>query len=490
MEAVSFSKFAFANHIFAITNMNTKIIRSFRLRSFCLLGLLTASFSLHAQTAQNPLGSVIEIKPPHADTSASISFERINLGPNVNSQYSELFPVLTPDETTMFFTRKGDPSNAGFAKNPNDEDIWFTTRQQDGSWGKAARLPGPLNTVNYDGVRAINSTATHLYLQNIYKADGNGGKGFSISEKQPDGGWSFPEPLEIEDYYNDTSIAMMAISGDETRMILAVQRKDSKGQHDLYLSRSLGGLKWSKPEPIVELNTPMDEIAPFLAFDDHTLYFSTNGRGGFGGYDIFICRRLDSTWMHWSEPRNLGEPVNTASFDAYFTLGAKADTAYFSSSHETSSRGYGKSDIWKLGLKPEMMPGFNLPKGGFSPDLTAKDVEGSLLRLDNVLFDVGKSTIKPQSKESLLNVASVMKKLPTIRIEVQGHTDADGNPDRNMQLSQARAESVCKFLEEQGIATNRLTAHGYGQTRPIAPNDTQAGKALNRRVMIEVLNGA
>ncbi len=461
--------------------------------SAALVVLFIAPRIIFAQNSPAaPLGLEIQIPPPApAPTkSAAITFERINLGPNINSQYSELFPILSPDETIMFFSRKGDPSNVGFAKNPNDEDIWYSTRNPDGSWAKAARLPGPLNTVNYDGVRAINSTATHLYLQNIYRADGTGGKGFSLSEKQGDGSWSFPEPLEIEDYYNDTSTAMMTISSDEKMMILSVQRKDSKGEHDLYLSHSVGGLRWSKPEPILELNTKMDEISPFLAFDDRTLYFSTNGRGGFGGYDIFICRRLDSTWMHWSEPRNLGEPLNTASFDAYFTIGAKGDTAYFSSSHESSTRGYGKSDIWKLGLKPEMMPGYNLPKGDLTnPDLTSKDLEGSLFRLDNVLFDVGKSSIKSVSKETLKKIADVMKRLPTLSIEVQGHTDADGDPERNLQLSQQRAEAVCKFLSEQGIAPDRLAAKGYGMTRPIAPNDTQAGKALNRRVMIEVKNG-
>ena len=462
-------------------------MRSIFIYFFSLLGLLTVADQLHAQKPA-PLGSVIELKP-HADTASSITFERINLGPNINSKYSELCPVLTPDETVMFFSRKGDPSNAGFAKNPNDEDIWYSTRNSDGSWSPAARLPGALNTANYDGVRAINSTATHLYLQNIYHPDGTGSKGFSISEKQSDGSWAFPEPLDIEDYYNDTTTAMMTISSDELTMILAVQRKDSKGQHDLYLSHNLGGLKWSKPEPIAELNTAMDEISPFLAYDDHTLYFSTNGRGGFGGYDIFITRRLDSTWMHWSPPRNLGEPVNTASFDAYFTLGARADTAYFSSSHETSTRGYGKSDIWKLGMKPQMMPGFNLPKGDlFDPTLTPKDLEGSVFRLDNVLFDVGRSSIKSESKESLKKVAEVMKRLPTLKIEVQGHTDADGDPARNVQLSQQRAEAVCKFLADQGVEPERLSAKGYGSSRPIAPNDTQAGKAINRRVMIEVKN--
>ena len=469
--------------------------------TLCLISVLAlAAFTppvlAQKSTKQTLIGSEIVIPPPGAasspgnDTSAAtLTFGRINLGANVNSKYSDLFPVLTPDETIMFFSRKGDPTNTGFATNPNDEDIWYSTRNSDGSWTVAAKLPGPLNTKNYDGVRAINSTATHLYLQNIYRPDGTGEKGFSVSVKQADGSWAFPQPLDIEDYYNDTTTAMMTVSNDEKFMIMSVQRTEGKGQHDLYLSQNLGGLKWSKPVPIAELNTPLDEISPFIAYDDHTLYFSTNGRGGFGGYDIFVTRRLDSTWLHWSEPKNMGEPVNTPSFDAYFTIGARGDTAYFSSSHESAERGYGKSDIWKLGIKEEFRPGFHLPHGDmFDPSLTAKDLEGAAFRLDNVLFDVGRSTITAQSKESLKKVADVMKRLTTLKIEVQGHTDADGDPQRNMDLSQKRAEAVCKFLQDQGITPDRLTPKGYGQTRPIAPNDTQAGKALNRRVMIEVKN--
>jgi len=449
---------------------------------------------LYAQGSQIP-GSVIVIPPPGAPAGSgsgaqqTIQFVRLNLGPNINSKYSDLFPVLTPDENVMFFVRKGDPENVGYATNPNDEDIWYSTRQSDGSWAKATHPGGPLNTKNYDGVRAINSTATHLYLQNIYHSDGTGEKGFSLSEKQPDGSWGFPQPLDIDDYYNDTSIAMMTISSDEKTMMLSVQRKDSKGQHDLYLSHNLGGLHWSKPELIDELSTALDDISPFIAYDDHTLYFSTNGRGGYGGYDIFITRRLDSTWMHWSTPLNLGPPLSTPSFDAYFTMGARGDTAYFSSADGSAEYGFGKSDIWKLCLQANQRPGYNLPNGEmFDPGLSAKDLKGSLFRLDNVLFDVGKSTIKSVSQATLLKVADVLKRLPNLRIEVQGHTDSQGDPDKNTVLSQHRAESVCKFLSEQGIDPGRLSAKGYGQTRPIAPNDTPQGRALNRRVMIEVRN--
>lgn len=459
------------------------------LSAFALLGAAPSHGQKRPQT-----GTVIEIPPPNQEhrkaTSgpASIVFERINLGPNINSQYGELFPVLTPDETVMYFTRKGDPTNTGFAKNPNDEDIWYSLRQSDGSWSKAEKLPGPLNTTNYDGVRAINSTATHLYLQNTYRTDGTGGKGFSMSEKQPDGSWAFPEPLEIDDYYNDTTIAMMTISNDEKSMILALKRKDGLGGHDLYLSRNLDDhLHWSRPELIAQLSTQGDEISPFIAYDDRTLYFSTNGRGGVGGYDIFLVRRLDSTWMHWSEPMNLGEPFNTPSFDAYFTISARGDTAYFSSAHETSTKGFGKSDIWKIVLNSRFRPGFNLPQGSaWDPTMSEKDLKGTLMRLDKVLFDVGKSTLKHESVDMLNNVVELMRRLPGLSIEIQGHTDADGDRGRNMKLSQDRADAVVAYLVSKGTSPGRLSAHGYGPDRPIAPNNTPDGKALNRRVMIEV----
>ena len=466
--------------------MNRRVQRLLFLFSIITASVVPASY---AQTKIEVPGSVITVPPPSANNGTeSIKFVRINLGPKVNSKYNDLFPVLTPDETVLFFVRKGDPENVGYAKNHEDEDIWYSTRLSDGSWSNAVHMGPPLNTNNYDGVRAINSTATHLYLQNIYHADGTGDRGFSVSIKQPDGSWSFPKPLVIDDYYNKGGIAMMSISSDEKTMILSLDRKDSKGQHDFYVSHNLGGLHWSKPEHIAELSTAGDEISPFIAYDDHTLYFSSNGRGGYGGYDIFIARRLDSTWMHWSVPRNMGQPINTPSFDAYFTLGARGDTAYFSSADPNYGSSYGKSDIWKIGLKSWQEPGFHLPNGQmFDSSLSARDLKGSLFRLDDVHFGVGKSTVNAQSRVALRNVVEVMKRLPSLRIEVQGHTDSKGDPKLNLALSQKRAEAVRRYLIRQGIDPSRLTARGYGMTRPIAPNNTPQGRALNRRVMIEVM---
>jgi outer membrane protein OmpA-like peptidoglycan-associated protein len=466
----------------------------FRTLVIFFAGMFAMSLAQTCDAQQKPThtvpGKVLEILPPGAKPKAEpskVTFERINLGPNVNSPCSELFPVLSPDETVMYFTRQGDSQNVGFAKNPNDEDIWYSLKQPDGSWSQAQHLPGMLNNDFPNGVRAINSMGTHLYLQNIYQDDGTMLKGFSMSTKQDDGSWSFPKALEIEDYYNDTTISMMSVSTDEQHLILALKRKDGIGKHDLYLSNHLDGMKWSRPVLITELSSAGDDISPFITFDDHTLYFSTDGRGGLGGYDLFISRRLDSTWLHWTDPKNMGEPVNTPSFDAYLTIGARGDTAYFSSHHETSSRGFGRSDIWKLGMREEFRPGFALPKGNWwDPKLTAEDFKGQSLRLDNVLFDVGRATIKRESLPNLKRLAETLVRLPELGVEVQGHTDSDGKRENNMRLSQQRAQSVVDLLISYGAHADQLTAHGYGPDQPIAPNDTPQGKALNRRVMIEV----
>jgi outer membrane protein OmpA-like peptidoglycan-associated protein len=423
---------------------------------------------------------------PSSEPASKGSMARINLGAKVNSEYSDLFPIITPDEGLLLFVRKGAPQNTGIATRKDDEDIWYSVRQPDGSWGQAMRLEGPLNTEVYDGVRAINSTATRLYLQNVYREDGTRGKGFSVSTKSDGGGWSYPDSLQIDDYYNDTTTAAMSISSDERTIVFSLHRKDGKGQHDLFVSKNLGGNHWSRPEPIAGINTPQDEISPYIAYDDRTLYFSTNGRGGVGLHDLFVTHRLDDTWQNWTEPRNLGEPINTASFDAYFMVSGNGDTAYFSSPSESQTRGFGKSDIWKIALPKFARPGFDLPHGLASDDLKKEDVQGQLFRLDNVLFDVGKATIQKSSLEMLDQLVQLLNKFPEFDIEVQGHTDSDGDPKKNLELSDLRAIQVKKYLLSKGIADRRVEAVGYGHTRPIAPNDSKEGKRLNRRVMVLV----
>lgn len=105
--------------------------------------------------------------------------------------------------------------------------------------------------------------------------------------------------------------------------------------------------------------------------------------------------------------------------------------------------------------------------------------------INNLHFNTGKAVIKSSSYKTLADVAKVLKANPDLRVEVQGHTDSRGREDRNMRLSQARAESVLKHLVNKGISADRMVPHGYGQSQPIADNETAEGRATNRRVELK-----
>lgn len=107
--------------------------------------------------------------------------------------------------------------------------------------------------------------------------------------------------------------------------------------------------------------------------------------------------------------------------------------------------------------------------------------------LENVLFETGKSSIKSSSFKQLDNLYEVLKAKNTMVVEIQGHTDNVGKPEDNLKLSQERAQSVCDYLIKKGIDTKRLVAKGYGDTRPVADNSTEQGRAKNRRTFLKVL---
>jgi OOP family OmpA-OmpF porin len=107
--------------------------------------------------------------------------------------------------------------------------------------------------------------------------------------------------------------------------------------------------------------------------------------------------------------------------------------------------------------------------------------------LDNVYFDSGKATLKPTSNKALNDLTEVLKLKKTMEIEIQGHTDNVGTDESNTKLSQDRADAVKKYLVSKGISEKRVTAKGYGPSRPVADNGTDAGKAKNRRTSLKVI---
>lgn len=480
---------------------------------------------------------------------------RENLGPNVNSEGDELLPVITPDGQTLYLTRQGHAQNTG---SPEMQDIWVSLRNPDNSWSLATNMGQPLNNADNNAVTSITPDGQTLLLLNKYKEDGSAEIGVSFTRRNGET-WGKPVGQEIDNYYNRSPYGEYALSASGKTMIMAIQRDDSKGGKDLYVSFLKPDGHWTEPLNMgAAVNTAGGESTPFLAADDATLYFSTNGRVGYGSKDMYVTRRQDSTWMSWSEPENLGPLLNTNAWDAYYSIPASGDYAYFVSYQNS----IGRADIFRAPLPKGARPkpvvlikgrvlnantqeplgaeiiyesltngkelgiahsdsrngaySIVLPAGelygflgqsvGYIPvsenldlktldayqeitrDLYLVPIEtGNTVRLNNLFFDTGKWDLRPQSTKELGRLLKLLNDNPTMAIEIAGHTDDVGSDASNLELSKKRATSVYTYLVQHGIVAARLSAKGFGESKPQVPNDSPENRQVNRRVEFRIL---
>ena len=289
-----------------------------------------------------------------------------NLGAAINSQYSEVMPVISPDAQTLYFDVKDDPSNTGHtikAKGDKEktisnsaisDDVWFSKRNKDGTWSKRQNLGPPINNNSHNYIVSVTPDNNSLILSGQYGSQGEWkGIGLSISHRIHKG-WSIPEDIKIDNYYLNRGYSAFCISPNRRVLILAIERNDTYGNLDLYVSFLKGDGSWSAPLNMGQtINTHGYEVAPFIAADGKTLYYSTDGKLGYGSNDIFMAKRLDESWTKWSEPQNLGPQVNSAGWDAYYTIPASGDYAYMVSEDHS----LGEEDIFRIKVshlaKPE-----------------------------------------------------------------------------------------------------------------------------------------
>jgi len=276
-----------------------------------------------------------------------------NLGPKINSKYEEIAPLVSPDGTLLFFTRENDPNNKGYNKREDDQDIWFSKLDSSGEWTEAKNVGFPLNNTSYNRVISVTPDGNTLLLNGKYTATGRfRGPGLSISNKTKNG-WEIPEDIIIKDFENKNKYIDFCMANDKKHLIISMEDKSSIGERDLYISFINKNGHWSKPKNLGKtINSKGDDVTPFLASDGVSLYFSTDGRKGFGDMDIYKSKRLDDSWKNWSEPENLGSSINTNDWDTYFTISAKGDYAYLVRYEDS----YGGSDIYRIKLKEESKP--------------------------------------------------------------------------------------------------------------------------------------
>lgn len=267
-----------------------------------------------------------------------------NLGESVNSFGSEISPLVTPDGKTMYFTRKNHVGNTGTIMN---DDVWISN--YDGTkWSTAVNAGGPINNDANNYVVGISDNGELLTLANTYHPIEASRIGISQTWKSSYGSWVFPKNLITPGIITHNLYAEYYMASDRTVLLLALERADSYGMKDIYVSFSDDQIEWTDPMNLgKDINTASMEMAPFLAPDGKTMFFSTNGLPGYGDQDVYVSTRLDSTWRNWTKPENIGTMVNTKGFEAYFTIPDTADYAYFSSTGSNMLN----ADIYRIPLK-------------------------------------------------------------------------------------------------------------------------------------------
>jgi OmpA-OmpF porin, OOP family len=321
-----------------------------------VIHLFILSACIQSATAQTSIDTVGELKQQKENIIKATTVIKIeNLGDIVNTRWAELRPTVSADGNLLFFICENHPANTKYNSVRNSQDIWFAERDTFGRWSEPMHLGLPLNTYEYNAVFWISPDNNRILIRNAYVNGDYVGNGVSMSQLDRRGAWTKPEMLKIRNYYKyDRGRQYGATMAHDAQTLLLYMSED-KGSYlnDIYVCHLQKDGTWSEPKSLgKKINTKYDEMTPYLASDGVTMYFSSDRPGGIGDNDIWMTKRLDSTWTKWSDPVNLGEPINTADWDAFFTLDAGGEYAYMT----TNTNTFGESDIVRVKLLERERP--------------------------------------------------------------------------------------------------------------------------------------
>lgn len=482
-----------------------------------------------------------------------VDFEPNKLGDEINSENDEYWPTPTLDGKHLVFTRllkdKG--------KWPQED---FFMAELDSLKWDVEPMEG-VNTSDNEGAQTLSADAKIMFFAACNRPDGFGSCDIYFSRKE-DGRWTEPrnagEPLNTRSWESQPSF-----SSDSRYLYFSSDRPGGKGKKDIWriefkgFSQS-GDPIWGKPENLEAINTPGDEISPFIHANNRNFYFASDTHIGMGGFDLFSAMIDDDGNV--SDLKNMGYPINTYKDDMGLTINSIGDIAYFSSARE-ADKGL---DIFSFNLDRGLQPqpvtyvkatirnkkthqpiaadielvnvnsthekpriqkadengeailalplrrnyAFNVSENGFlfysqsvqladentltDPiilDIELEPIEvGAQMELYNIYFETDSFSILPTSESELQKLVAFLKNNSQLKVEIQGHTDSSGNPVNNLELSKLRAKSVVDYLVRNGISLSRLSSEGFGDTKPIASNDTPEGRRQNRRTTIKILS--
>ncbi len=472
---------------------------------------------------------------------------RERLPDRVNSRHAEVHPLLSPDGERLYVTRKDHPRNAGSA--PAD-DVWVARRKGEG-WGRLKPAGGPVNGPGHDYLNGMTPDGALALLAST--RDSPEGRERLYTLRRSGEGWGPPEPLELPGLRNENPYAAFHLGADGRTLLLSIERPDGLGLKDLYVAFRGDDGRWGAPRSLgPDLNTVADETTPYLAADGRTLIFTTNGRYGYGGSDLFVSRRLDGSWTRWSPPLNLGPVINTPGWDAHFSLSADGTEAYLTAVDPVG----GSEDVYCLRLAPGVLDAVPVPRSGLvldglrggplaarvfaggpasaegepaapvlaetaagddgrfrlllppdaRPRLWAErtgwwcpSVDGDTIRcrpvealgpvvLPDLDFAANADQPGPGADALLRAVAGNLRANPDRVVELAGHTNALCDERFCLELSERRARAVRDRLVALGVAPEQLRTVGHGKDRPRVPGVAADALKANQRVELRFLD--
>ncbi len=421
-------------------------------------------------------------------TAAAILKKTINQPKRNNSA-----TALSNDGQQMFLYR-GDP----------DGDIYESVLKGE-EWSAPVKLPEPINSDNYESSASISPDGQTLYFVSNRKG-GQGGLDIWSCHKDNKGNWGKAENLgtDINSPKNEESVF---IHPDGKTLYFSSQGHTTIGGYDIFKSGFEKG-KWSTPVNLGEpINTPNDNLFFVLAADGKTGYYTSSSNGDIDKKDIYEIK-FKYFKKKKNEPRLIlfkgvvvdnvsDEPIvatvkitDNDKNEIITTVKSNSVTGKFLVSLP-AGKNYGIAVKRKGYLF--YSENFNIPDtAGYKvidKRIPLQKLEvGSKIILKNVFYDYGKATLRKESLSELNMLVNLMNLNKKIKIEVDGFTDNQGSDEFNLALSQARAQSVVDFLFSAGISKEQVKAKGYGKANPIAPNDTEEGRKLNRRTEFKILN--
>jgi outer membrane protein OmpA-like peptidoglycan-associated protein len=330
-----------------------------------------------------------------------------NIGPQVNSSYDEINPVISPDGQQLFFTRVNHPEN-NFGE-ADSEDIWVSNLQGDGSWSSPSRLSN-LNIGRYNAVLSVSEDGNTVLINGVYNRKGNAWKkrGLSLSVKNKNE-WSAPEQVKIPalSRRNKGLKSSASMSADGKFLVLSFSSAHNSERSDIYISEKKKNEQWKRPKKIRQVNSMFSEDSPFLSSDNKTLYFASDRRQK-NVFDIYRSVRTSET-EKWSAPILLSDTVNSSSWDSYFKTNTKGSIAYFSSTRVLTNG----ADIYAVKLieeNPYVVITGKVRNEATAQTITSKKftvmVEGNAYKDLNVNIDSGNYKVTlPRGKKYVLSAA-------------------------------------------------------------------------------------